>query len=68
MERERRDALLLAAAVTIADEVGLYNLTHQAVADRANCSKRTVERWAGTHRELRDKVCQWNRKLLDYSA
>lgn len=53
-----RHALLLRAALHVANRHGLENLTHPAVAVRARVSLSTVYRWAATRKQLRDRVIE----------
>lgn len=47
LEPEIREAVLLTAAVELANKHGLVEVTHEAVAKRVkpSCNKRTVERY-----------------------
>jgi AcrR family transcriptional regulator len=53
LDRTMRRAVLLRAAIHVANRRGLEQLTHEAVAERAQVSLSTVYRWANNRKALR---------------
>jgi AcrR family transcriptional regulator len=62
-DRRARQAMLLQAAVEVAQRDGLARLTHESVAAACSppCHARTVYRWAGTREGLRLQVVRYAR-------
>jgi len=58
MDKQLRHATLAAHAVAIVRAGGFEALTARAVADRAGISVRSVNRWAGSRKQLRHRTLE----------